>query len=74
MAYKQELADSDDPEALLAEITERLNRLRSPHRAAEYFEVEKIIDPRDTRDHLCRWADLVTRTVEPGPPSFGYRP
>ena len=74
VAYKQELADSDDPEALLAEITERLNRLRSPHRAAEYFEVEKIIDPRDTRDHLCRWADLVTRTVEPGPPSFGYRP
>ncbi len=74
VAYKQELADSDDPDGLLTEITDRLNRLRSPHRAAEYFEVEQIIDPRETRRHLCQWVDLVTRTVEPGPPSFGYRP
>lgn len=74
VAYKQELADSDDPDGLLAEITERLNQVRSPHRSAEYFEVERIIDPRETRRHLCDWLDLVTRTVEPGPPAFGYRP
>ncbi len=30
VAYKAELADSDDPEALRAEIAERLNRYRSP--------------------------------------------
>ena len=74
VAYKQELADSDDPDGLLAEITERLNRVRSPHRSAEFFEVEQIIDPRDTRRHLCEWVNLAARTVEPGPPSFGFRP
>ncbi|MEL6982158.1 MAG: carboxyl transferase domain-containing protein, partial [Actinomycetota bacterium] len=74
VAYKQELADSDDPDGLLAEITERLNQVRSPHRSAEYFEIERIIDPRDTRRHLCEWADLVTRAIEPGPATFGFRP
>jgi len=74
VAYKQDLADSDDPEALLADITERLNRVRSPHRSAEFFEIEEIIDPRDTRPLLCDWAGLVQRVLRPGPPSFGYRP
>jgi len=74
VAYKQDLADSDDPEALLADITERLNRVRSPHRSAEFFEIEEIIDPRDTRPLLCDWARLVQRVLRPGPPSFGYRP
>ncbi len=74
VAYKADLADSDQPDVLLEEIRERLNRLRSPHRAAEYFEVEEIIDPRDTRPLLCEWVDLATRTLTPGPSSFGYRP
>lgn len=74
VAYKQDLADSDDPEALLVDITERLNRVRSPHRSAEFFEIEEIIDPRDTRPLLCEWAGLVQRAIRPGPASFGYRP
>ena len=48
-------------------ITERLNRYRSPFRAAEVFDIEEIIDPRDTRPLLCRWADLVARVRRGGP-------
>ncbi len=74
VAYKQDLADSDDPETLLEEIRERLNRVRSPHRAAEFFEIEEIIDPRDTRPILCEWVDLAQRAISTGPSSFTYRP
>ena len=74
VAYKQDLADSDDPEALLEDITERLNRVRSPHRSAEFFEIEEIIDPRDTRPLLCEWIDLVQRSIPLGPSTFSYRP
>ena len=58
VAYKAELAASDDPAALRDEIAERLNRLRSPHRSAEFYEIEQIIDPRDTRPMLCDWVQL----------------
>lgn len=74
VAYKADLADADDPEQLLADITERLNRVRSPHRAAEYFEIEEIIDPRDTRPLLCDWVNLIQHSIVPGPTAFGYRP
>jgi acetyl-CoA carboxylase carboxyltransferase component len=74
VAYKAELAGSDDPDGLLAEITERLNRVRSPHRAAEFFEIEEIIDPRDTRPVLCEWIALAQRSLRTGPSSFTYRP
>ena len=74
VAYKAELAASDDSDALLAEITDRLNRVRSPHRAAEFFEVEEIIDPRDTRPMLCEWVRLAYRSLRPGPSAFTYRP
>ena len=74
VAYKQDLADSDEPDELLEEIRNRLNKVRSPHRSAEFFEVEEIIDPRDTRPLLCEWVDLAARSVRPGPTSFGYRP
>jgi len=74
VAYKAELAASDAPEQLKEEITERLNRLRSPHRSAEFYEIEQIIDPVDTRPMLCDWARLVRRTMRPSTPSWGYRP
>lgn len=74
VAYKAELAESDDPVALRADIAERLNRVRSPHRSAEFFEIEQIIDPRDTRPILCDWVHLARRTLRPGETAFGYRP
>jgi acetyl-CoA carboxylase carboxyltransferase component len=74
VAYKAELADADDPEAHLAKIKDRLNKLRSPFRSAEYFEIEEIIDPKQTRSYLCRWVNLAWRGLQVGPVSFTYRP
>ncbi len=74
VAYKAELAGVADYDAHLAGIKARLNRLRSPFRSAEFFEIEEIIDPRDTRPNLCRWAELAYRALRPGPVAFSYRP
>jgi acetyl-CoA carboxylase carboxyltransferase component len=74
VAYKAELAEAADPEAHLAAIKARLNRVRSPFRSAEHFEIEQIIDPRDTRPVLCHWANLVQPSLRPGPTAFSYRP
>ena len=74
VAYKAELEASNDYQAHLAEITERLNRLRSPLRAAEYFEIEEIINPKETRPALCRWANLARAALRTGPVAFPFRP
>ena len=74
VAYKAELAAAKDPDAHLEKIKARLNRVRSPFRSAEYFEIEQIIEPSTTRSHLCRWANLVRRNLKPGPNAFTYRP
>ena len=77
-AYRRELEASDDPEALYAEIEERLNAVRSPFRTAERFSAEEIIDPRDTRPLLCDWAEraheLVQLDAGKGPKARGLRP
>jgi acetyl-CoA carboxylase carboxyltransferase component len=73
-AYRAEIDAAPDPDAKLAEIEERLNRLRSPMRTAEAFWVDEIIDPRDTRKLLCDFANLAAPLREPGSSSFGMRP
>jgi acetyl-CoA carboxylase carboxyltransferase component len=57
-AYKSEIAAADDPAAKLAEIKVRLDAVTSPFRTAEKFNVEDIIDPRDTRPLLCEFTEL----------------
>ena len=74
VAYKAELAAAADPEGHLAEIKDRLNRVRSPFRSAEFFEIEDIIEPASTRSHLCHWANLAYGARQPGGSQFGYRP
>lgn len=58
VAYKAEIEAAEDPDAHLAAIRERLNKVRSPFRTAEIFGIEDIIDPRDTRPLLCEFAGL----------------
>ncbi|MDF1731068.1 MAG: carboxyl transferase domain-containing protein [Minwuia sp.] len=58
-AYRADLDAAEDPEAELATITDRLNKLRSPFRTAETFAIEEMIDPRDTRPLLCDFANMV---------------
>jgi acetyl-CoA carboxylase carboxyltransferase component len=73
-AYRSELEKADDPEALRAEIEERLNRVRNPFRTAEAYLVEEIIDPRDTRPLLCEFANLAAPLRRTGPSRFPMRP
>ena len=73
-AYRAELEASEDPTARLAEIRERLERVRSPFRTAEKFGVAAIIDPRTTRAELCRFANLAQRALKPGGKGRGLRP
>jgi acetyl-CoA carboxylase carboxyltransferase component len=73
-SYRSELAAASDPAAKLKEIEERLDRVCSPLRTAEAYNFDEIIDPRDTRRLLCEFAAVAVGTIEPAPPSFGFRP
>ncbi len=63
VAYKSQIESAEDPEAELAAIRERLGKVTSPFRSAERFNVEDIIDPRDTRPLLCEFAQLAWRRL-----------
>lgn len=73
-AYRADINEADDPKAKLAEIEDRLNKLRSPFRTAEKFWVEEIIDPRKTRSLLCDFARLAEPVRTPGPVTMAIRP
>jgi acetyl-CoA carboxylase carboxyltransferase component len=73
-AYKAQLEAADDPDALRAEIEQRLTARQSPFKTAEAFLVEEIIDPRDTRPLLCEFAELAARILRTGPTAHGLRP
>jgi len=73
-AYRAELDAADDAGAKLAEIEERLTKLRSPFRSAETFWIEEIVDPRDTRRLLCDWAELAAPLRRPGSFTHPIRP
>ena len=63
VAYKSELEAAEDPAAELEAIRARLSQVTSPFRSAERFNVEDIIDPRDTRPLLCEFAGLAWRRL-----------
>ena len=76
VAYKAELSayEGDELSAEVQKIKDRLNLYRSPFRSAEPFEIEEVIDPRDTRGVLCRWANLVAPTRKTGTMAWTFRP
>ncbi len=73
-AYRADIAAADDPQAKMAEIEERLTKLRSPFRSAETFWIEEIIDPRETRPLICDFANLAAPLRRPGPTTHPMRP
>jgi acetyl-CoA carboxylase carboxyltransferase component len=73
-AYRADLDAAEDPVAKMAEIEERLTKLRSPFRSAETFWIEEIIDPRETRPLICDFANLAAPLRRPGPYSHPMRP
>jgi propionyl-CoA carboxylase beta chain len=77
VAFKRMLAEAGDEAAQLkAEITERLEAVRSPFRTAEAFLVEDIIDPADTRPLLTDWvaSAYAVMAARPRPASVFPRP
>jgi acetyl-CoA carboxylase carboxyltransferase component len=56
-AYRNEIAEADDPKARQAELEAYYNRIGSPFRTAERFAILDIIDPRETRSILCDWIE-----------------
>jgi len=76
-AYRRDIAESPDPEKRRTELEQSFEPYRSPFRTAEAFDVEEIIDPRDTRPILCDFvenAQEITRT-QLGPKwRLGVRP
>ncbi|MBI1943407.1 MAG: methylmalonyl-CoA carboxyltransferase [Betaproteobacteria bacterium] len=73
-AYKAEIEAAPDPAAKRAEIEGRIRRFASPLRSAERYDIEEIIDPRDTRRLLCEFAELAAPLRTPGRSWFGVRP
>jgi len=73
-AYKAEIAAAADAAAKRAEIEARVRRFASPLRSAEKFDIEEIVDPRDTRPLLCEFAELAAPLRTPGRSAFGVRP
>ena len=73
-AYRAEIDAAPDPQAKVAEIEERLQKLRSPFRTAEPFWIEEIIDPRDTRKLLLEFAGYAEKLRQPGESKFCMRP
>jgi acetyl-CoA carboxylase carboxyltransferase component len=73
-AYRAVIEAAPDPAAKRDEIEAMLEGLQSPLRTAEAFGVEEIIDPRETRRHLCAFAGMAAPLRAAGRPGFGYRP
>jgi acetyl-CoA carboxylase carboxyltransferase component len=57
-AHRAEIQAADDPEAYLRDLEETYRAVQAPFRTAEAFGIEDIIDPRETRPLLCRWAEM----------------
>ena len=62
-AYKRQLAEAEDPVALRAEIEARIESARGPLGPLSRFELEEMIDPRDTRRMICDWAETAYRQI-----------
>jgi len=77
-AYKRQLAESPDPAALRAEINARIESVRGPIGPLNRFEIEEMIDPRDTRRLACEWvADAYRIVSQPSrlvPRALQFRP
>ena len=77
-AYKRQLAESDDPEALRAELMARIESARGPVGPLSRFQIEEMIDPRDTRKMICDWIEtaykLVSQPARLVPRTLQFRP
>ena len=62
-AYKRQLAEADDPVAFRAELNARIESVRGPLGPLNKFQIEEMIDPRDTRRYICEWVETAYQVV-----------
>ena len=62
-AYKRQLAEAEDPKALREELMARIESARGPVGPLSRFQIEEMIDPRDTRRMICEWIDTAWKIV-----------
>ncbi|MCP4083678.1 MAG: ATP-grasp domain-containing protein [Actinomycetia bacterium] len=77
-AYKRQLAEAEDPGALRAELNARIESARGPVGPLNRFEIEEMVDPRDTRRLICEWVEtaykIVNQPTRLGPRDIQFRP
>ena len=77
-AYKRQLAEAEDPEAFRAELMARIESARGPVGPLSRFQIEEMIDPRDTRRMICEWVETAYRIVSQparlAPRALQFRP
>ncbi len=77
-AYKRQLAESDDPVALRNELMARIESARGPIGPLSRFQIEEMIDPRETRGFVCSWVEGAYRYIslpdQLGPRPIQFRP
>ena len=73
-AYRKELLEAEDAEALLKSLYTKFDAIRSPFRTAESFLAEEIIDPRDTPGLLVDFVHHAWRALKTGEVRNGWRP
>ena len=73
-AFRKELAEAEDPAALVAQLNAKFKAIASPFRTAESFYAEEIIDPRDTRPLICDFVHHAQRALKPGQWTPSWRP
>ena len=57
VAYRREIEAADDPDAHRAAIEARLEAIASPFRNAHAYDIENLIDPRETRPVLYEFVE-----------------
>ena len=72
-AHGAELAEADDPQALFKELEELYNTYSGPLPAAGTFNIDDVIDPRETRPRIVRALELaLNRRSTPPSPSMRH--
>lgn len=76
VAFRRQLAEADDPDALRAELEAKMAAANAPTERGEQFNMHELIDPRETRSRLCDWLEWVAPILETqkGPTAYGIRP
>ena len=76
VAFHRKIAAAENPEALRNELENQLLDSQSPFSASESFSSHEIIDPAETRPHLCQWVDWVQPKLGKmlGETTFSVRP